>query len=129
MRSHKIAPTKPANSTYWVTASNTIIPDPKVFATFVPKPKAATKLKKAAHRTAKRGVNTRVETTVAMELAASWKPLMKSKISAITIMVMTNASTVVLKISDHLTELTANSQCDVGFLRSKRTTLLCISAR
>jgi hypothetical protein len=37
---------------------------------------AATKLKKAAHATACMGVSTRVETTVAMELAASWKPLM-----------------------------------------------------
>ena len=36
----------------------------------------ATKLKKAAHATACLGVSTRVETTVAIELAASWKPLM-----------------------------------------------------
>src|SRR2546426_9211495 len=47
-----------------------------------PKPNAATKLKNAAHTTAWSGVNTRVETTVAIELAASWKPLMKSKTSA-----------------------------------------------
>jgi hypothetical protein len=32
-------------------------------------------LKKAAQITAMRGVSTRVDTTVAMELAASWKPL------------------------------------------------------
>jgi hypothetical protein len=32
-------------------------------------------LKKAAQMTAIRGVRTRVETTVAIELAASWKPL------------------------------------------------------
>jgi hypothetical protein len=37
--------------------------------------KKAAKLKNAAHSTAWKGVNTLVETTVAMELAASWKPL------------------------------------------------------
>src|SRR2546425_11937767 len=45
-------------------------------------PNAATKLKKAAQTTACSGVSTRVETTVAIELAASWKPLMKSKTRA-----------------------------------------------
>ena len=40
------------------------------------------KLKKAAQTTARRGVSTRVETTVAMEFAESWKPFRKSKISA-----------------------------------------------
>src|SRR4051794_7087491 len=51
-------------------------------ATFVPNKNAATKLKNAAHTTACAGVNTRVETTVAIELAASWNPFKKSKISA-----------------------------------------------
>jgi hypothetical protein len=55
---------------------------PTVFATLTPKPKAAAKLKNAAHTTACSGVSTRVDTTVAIELAASWKPLMKSKTSA-----------------------------------------------
>src|SRR6266849_9274715 len=59
-----------------------MMPLPMVLATFTPPPKAAMKLKKAAQKTATRGESTRVETTVAMELAASWKPLMKSKISA-----------------------------------------------
>ena len=40
------------------------------------KMKKATKLKKPAHSTACKGVSTLVLTTVAMELAASWKPLM-----------------------------------------------------
>src|SRR5579883_1057414 len=40
------------------------------------------KLKKAAQTTATRGLRTRVDTTVAMELAASWKPFMKSKARA-----------------------------------------------
>ena len=48
-----------------------IIPLPIVVATAVPKPNAATKLKNAAHTTAHPGESTRVETTVAIELAAS----------------------------------------------------------
>ena len=48
----------------------------------VSKKNAATKLKNAAQSTAYFGERTRVETTVAMELAESWKPLMKSKASA-----------------------------------------------
>ncbi|HKB15117.1 MAG TPA: hypothetical protein VKF62_03580 [Planctomycetota bacterium] len=39
-------------------------------------------MKKAAHSTARRGVRTRVETTVAIEFAASFQPLMKSKTRA-----------------------------------------------
>src|SRR5215204_5274954 len=39
--------------------------------------------------TAMRGVSTRVETTVAIELAASWKPLVKSNTSASRTMAMT----------------------------------------
>ncbi len=42
-----------------------------VLATRGAKTNIATKLKKAAHRTAVRGESTRVETTVAIELAAS----------------------------------------------------------
>ena len=53
-----------------------------VFATAVPRKNAARKLKAAAHATANLGDSTRVETTVAMLLAESWKPFRKSKISA-----------------------------------------------
>ena len=53
-----------------------IMPEPTVFATAVPKIAAAAKLKNAAHSTAWPGDSTRVDTTVAIELAASWKPLM-----------------------------------------------------
>ena len=56
-----------------------IMPLPMVLATAVPSRNAATKLKKAAQATASLGESTRVETTVAMLLAASWKPLRKSK--------------------------------------------------
>ena len=43
---------------------------------------SATKLKKAAQITAWCGRSTPVETTVAIELAASWKPFMKSNANA-----------------------------------------------
>ncbi len=77
-----MAPMRPANttpidSTSWITTSFAM-----VVATCVPNTRKATKLKNAAHATAMRGVSTRVETTVAIELAASWKPLTKSKPSA-----------------------------------------------
>jgi hypothetical protein len=59
-----------------------IIPLPMVLATCRPKNKNAIKLKNAAQITAHRGVRTRVETIVAMELAASWNPLRKSNVRA-----------------------------------------------
>src|SRR5579871_109136 len=86
-----MAPTRAASTTYWVTISSWIMPLPMVLATAVPRKKAATKLKNAAQITASLGESTRVETTVAMLLAASWKPLRKSKVSA-TRMVMTSSS-------------------------------------
>ena len=47
------------------------------------------KLKNAAHNTAQCGFNTRVETTAAIEFAASWKPFKKSKNSAKPMVTMT----------------------------------------
>src|SRR5713226_8926466 len=55
------------------------MPLPMVLATAVPKKKAAMKFQKAAQATARKGVRTRVETTVAMELAASCQPFENSK--------------------------------------------------
>ena len=66
-----MAPIKPASTTYWVTMSSWIMPLPMVLATAVPRKNAARKLKTAAQATASRGDRTRVETTVAMLLAAS----------------------------------------------------------
>src|SRR3954468_2936757 len=94
MRSQMIAPIKPPKMTAKFTAERSIIPFPIVLATAVPKPNAATKLKNAAHTTACPGESTRVETTVAIELAASWKPLMKSNVSATPIKPMTIRSDV-----------------------------------
>src|SRR5688572_18125402 len=88
-----MAPSRPARITDWVTAFRSIMPLPTVFATAVPKPKAATKLKNAAQITAFRGDRTRVDTTVAMEFAASWKPFRKSKIRANRMMTTTMIKT------------------------------------
>ncbi len=68
--------------TLGVTIETSIIPS-IVFATAVPTVNAATKLKNAAHTTAVSGLRTRVPTIVAIELAESWKPLMKSNTKAI----------------------------------------------
>src|SRR6185503_1107011 len=92
IRFQMIAPVRPAKMTVNVTTFKSTMPEPTVLATPVPKKKAATKLKKAAHATACSGVRTRVDTTVAMEFAASWKPLMKSKTSAIRMMNRTSVS-------------------------------------
>src|SRR6187455_1515444 len=53
-----------------------------VFATAVPTMKNALKLKNAENHGAQRAGIARVATTVATELAASWKPLVKSNNSA-----------------------------------------------
>src|ERR1041385_6774884 len=84
-----MAPMRAARMTSFVTTERSIIPLPIVFATAVPITKAATKLKNAAHSTAFLGESTRVDTTVAMEFAASWKPLRKSNVSATRMMTTT----------------------------------------
>ena len=71
-----MAPARPPNTTAKVTIRMSIMPAPTVLATAVPNAKAATKLKNAAQMTALPGESTRVDTTVAIEFAASWKPLM-----------------------------------------------------
>ena len=80
-----IAPQRAAKMTPAVTISGSMMPLPTVWATLRPKTKKATKLKNAAQNTASEGRNTRVETIVAMELAASCRPLRKSKKSAVAI--------------------------------------------
>src|SRR6266849_9454874 len=92
-RSHAMAPASAARITHWSTTLASTTPLPTVRATWTPNPKAATKLKKAAHTTAWSGVSTRGETTVAMELAASWKPLMKSNSRATRTMQAMRVST------------------------------------
>src|SRR2546422_150004 len=58
------------------------MPLPTVAATLRWKTATASRLKKAAKAPAVDGRSTPVETTVAMELAASWKPFMKSNATA-----------------------------------------------
>ncbi len=85
IRFQVIAPSSAAQTTVGLTTSGTMSPLEMVLATAVPTTKAARKLNEAAQSTANRGDRTRVATTVAMELALSWKPLMKSKTRATTI--------------------------------------------
>ena len=77
-----MAPTSPAKITPIVSTSCITTSLAMVLATWVPKNRKAMKLKDAAQITARRGDSTRVDTTVAIELAASWKPLTKSNPSA-----------------------------------------------
>ena len=70
-----MAPTSPAKITPMVRTSCITTSLAIVLATWVPKKRKAMKLNAAAHNTARRGDSTRVDTTVAIELAASWKPL------------------------------------------------------
>ncbi len=66
-----IAPMSAPNTTKWSTMAGSMMPLPTVAATERPKTRKATKLKNAAHSTAHCGRSTRVDTMVAMELAAS----------------------------------------------------------
>src|SRR5258705_13677613 len=78
----QINPARTAASTvHIVTTSASTKPLPTVEATAPPR-SAPVKLKNAAIAMACRGVRTLVETTVAMALAASWKPLLYSKMTA-----------------------------------------------
>src|SRR5262245_24277203 len=70
-----------------------------VLATECLNTKKAMKLKKAARITARPGESTRVETTVAMELAASWNPWVKSKIRAMATITATSANVESMKTS------------------------------
>ena len=76
MRSHTMAPTSPAKIT---PIDSTLLHHDVVGdggrRPASPNTRKAAKLKNAAHTTAVRGESTRVDTTVAIELAASWKPL------------------------------------------------------
>src|SRR5581483_2224277 len=89
-KSQTMAPINPVITTYCVISSTRIMPLPMVLATAVPRKNAAAKLKNAAHNTASLGESTRVETTVAMLLAASWNPFRKSKVSATSTVIISS---------------------------------------
>src|SRR5205085_10527877 len=80
IRSQAIADSSGAMTKSWVAAVGGTIPLPIVVATAVPV-RAPTILRAPAISTAVPGASTRVATEVAMALAVSWKPLMKSKTS------------------------------------------------
>src|SRR5215218_7209887 len=99
-RFQAMAPASPAKTTASLTtAESTVLPT--VLATCVWKTRKAMKLNRAAQMTASRGVRTLVETTVAMELAASWKPLVKSNTSASATMAMTERRARSGMLDDH----------------------------
>src|SRR5512135_285608 len=79
-RFHTIAPARPLMTTHTNAGSLalTLTIFEIVLATPCWKMNSATKLKTVAHSTASRGDSTRVDTTVAIEFAASWKPLITS---------------------------------------------------
>src|SRR4051812_24903877 len=81
IRFQMIAPISAARTVPIVTTFTSTCPEPIVLATAVPI-NAPIKLHAAASAMAWRGVRTLVDTTVAIALAASWKPLMYSKASA-----------------------------------------------
>ena len=81
-RFHAIAPIRPAKTTVVVTASDSTMPWATVAAT-LSEMKAPAKFRTADSSTAKRGDIARVETEVAIALAVSWKPLVKSNARAV----------------------------------------------
>ena len=81
-RFQAIAPTRPAKTIEGVIRSACTIPLAIVAATASDR-KAPTKFSAAARPTATRGGIARVEIEVATALAVSWKPLVKSKASAV----------------------------------------------
>src|SRR3954452_9491506 len=81
-RFHAIAPIRPPKTTVGVTASASTMPLATVAAT-ASEMNAPTKLKIADIATAARGDSARVEMLVAIALAVSWNPLVKSNASAV----------------------------------------------
>jgi hypothetical protein len=82
-RFQQIAPTRPPKTTVGVIASASTIPPATVAATFS-EMNAPTKFSSAAMATATFGLSAPVAMVVAIALAVSWKPLVKSKPSAVT---------------------------------------------
>jgi hypothetical protein len=84
IRFQLIAPIRAAKIRRSPMMWGSMIPAPTILATLVPKKMKAMKLKNAAHSTAHFADSTRVETMVAIELAASCRPFRKSKPRATT---------------------------------------------
>ena len=82
-RFHTIAPTSPAKITVGVIFVSSTSPLEIVFATWTDR-NAPTRLRTPAMSTAVRGFSAPVAIEVATALAVSWKPLVKSNASAVT---------------------------------------------
>ena len=81
-RFHRIAPSRAANSTSSVIRSWTTTSSAMVSATWI-EMNAPAKFSTADRATARRGLMALVAIDVAMALAVSWKPLVKSNASAV----------------------------------------------
>ena len=82
VRFHRIAPTSPAKITTGLMSVSSTSPPEIVFATCTDR-KAPARFRHPAIATATLGRSAPVAIEVAMALAVSWKPLVKSKISAV----------------------------------------------
>ncbi|VVB87070.1 Uncharacterised protein [uncultured archaeon] len=92
IRSHITAPERAAKIRFTVTIFVSMIPVPIIAAIAVPKTRGPTRLKTAAIVTAFNGESTFVATTVAIALAESWNPLIKSNNRARRMVIMTKVS-------------------------------------
>src|SRR5215211_4264383 len=104
-----IAATRAAATSVWVDSSGGMMPLPTVVATAVPD-SAPTKFSTPAIRTARPGDRTRVATTVAIALAVSWKPLMKSNVSPRRMMTTSSTSSG-LSVSSGILERDVAQRC------------------
>jgi len=87
IRFHRIAPTNPAKMTVGVILASSTSPLEIVFATSTDR-NAPIRLRMPAMMTAVRGFSALVAIEVAIALAVSWKPFVKSNASAVTMTTM-----------------------------------------
>src|SRR5664279_2996383 len=95
VRFHRIAATSPAKIMVGVTSASLTMPPEIVLATSVDR-KAPTTFSTAATSTAVLGLKAAVATEVPIAFALSWKPLVKSKNSAVTITTATRNNVLVM---------------------------------
>ena len=97
IRFHRMAPTSPAKIIVGVTSASLTMPPEMVLATSVDRNAPAT-FSTAAISTATFGCSAPVATEVAIAFALSWKPLVKSKKSAVTMTSVTTNNVVVMHV-------------------------------
>src|SRR3954451_25126801 len=96
-RFHRMAPTSPAKMTTGVMSVSSTSPPEMVLATWNER-KAPARFRQAAMATAVLGRNAPVAIDVAMALAVSWKPLVKSKTRAVTTTTMVSDRSMALAL-------------------------------